>query len=307
MHAAPQPPAAPVITELVAHADSLDVSWAPPLSKGAPLTSFDVALNETPLHECYGCSTSVNGLIPSHSYSVRVRAWNAIGASTWSDARVIITRTLPELECVEALLSTANSTDLNVSLELFQLLSTLSNETLQMLRKLWEQNHGGEELNECLESGLVCGSTGMLALLQELLLQPIRSTNVTTTEAAATIRAATRARGQNAHCRPLAAVLVHADLQQLQALCEAYVHLYGRTVHEEVALLEDKEFASALLELLPQSHAIAEASQLDTIHALLAKPGPSAEADMMTIIDILVSNNLVSSSTMSFDDWRYLD
>jgi hypothetical protein len=297
IHATPQHPAAPVIDTVVAHADALDVSWALPASRGASLTSFDVALNDAPLHECYSPSTRVSGLAPSHSYSVRVRAWNAVGPSAWSDARVTITRPLPELERVEALLNTASSTDSNTVLELFHLLSTLSNETLETLRQLWEQNHGGEELSERLESKLRgTGSSGMLALLQEMLLQPMRSGVAAAADAASTIRAATRPRGQDSHCRPLAAVLVHADLQQLQTLCATYVELYGRTVHEELALLEDTEFVDALLELLPQPQTLVGTADLDALHALLAQPGPLTDADMMTVVDTLVAHSPVRCS-----------
>ena len=88
---APDTPFAPAVTAL--SSTSLQVSWDAPANTGPPITDYDYRY-QTPTDSGWtevsnttitGTTITVDGLTPSTSYDVEVRAKNAEGASGWSN------------------------------------------------------------------------------------------------------------------------------------------------------------------------------------------------------------------------------
>ena len=85
--ARPSRPAAPTVTALSRQA--IRATWTAPSANNSPITSYDVRYRTgsdawTLVEDLTSTTTDISGLTASTSYSVQVRATNAIGDSDWS-------------------------------------------------------------------------------------------------------------------------------------------------------------------------------------------------------------------------------
>ena len=89
----PGKPAAPSVTAVTNSVTKLDVSWSAPDNTGPPISGYNVqykkstAVSFTDISgDITTTSKRITSLLPNTSYEVQVRAKNAEGTGTWSDA-----------------------------------------------------------------------------------------------------------------------------------------------------------------------------------------------------------------------------